>query len=234
MDWRHMGEILEAGHSAYSGLQNLCVWAKDNGAMSSFYRLQHEFVFVWKAGEARHLNTVQLGKTGRYPPNIWSYRRATKTGQNAELAMHPTVKPVTMIMDAIKDTFQALKDRARSVWRLWLHAHRGVGGRACGCGLLAAQARLGAGAALSEPEQLSSTVAPQIVRSLADAPTVIRHIQKAKLVRPHRGDVVKGGSQSCGVVRRCSVLPTRARKKRQRTGHGEELSRSTDYGFGQK
>lgn len=36
--------------------------------------------------------------------NVWHYRGATKTGADAELAMHPTVKPVTMIMDAIKDT----------------------------------------------------------------------------------------------------------------------------------
>lgn len=104
MDWRHMGEMLEAGHGMYSSLQNLCIWAKDNGGMGSFYRSQHELVFVWKVGEAPHLNTVQLGKNGRYRTNVWNYRGATKTGADAELAMHPTVKPVTMIMDAIKDT----------------------------------------------------------------------------------------------------------------------------------
>ncbi|WP_342029341.1 site-specific DNA-methyltransferase [Sphingomonas sp. CFBP 13720] len=104
MDWRHMGEMLEAGHEVYSGLQNLCVWSKDNGGMGSFYRSQHELVFVWKVGEAPHLNTVQLGRNGRYRTNIWNYRGATKTGRDAELAMHPTVKPVPMIMDAIKDT----------------------------------------------------------------------------------------------------------------------------------
>jgi DNA modification methylase len=104
MDWRHMGEMLDAGHKVYSGLQNLCAWVKDNGGMGSFYRSQHELVFVWKVGEAPHLNTVQLGKNGRYRTNVWQYRGATKTGRDAELALHPTVKPVTMIMDAIKDT----------------------------------------------------------------------------------------------------------------------------------
>ena len=104
MDWRHMGEMLGAGHSVYSGLQNLCTWVKDNGGMGSFYRSQHELVFVWKVGDAPHLNTVQLGKNGRYRTNVWHYRGATKTGPDAELALHPTVKPVTMIMDAIKDT----------------------------------------------------------------------------------------------------------------------------------
>ncbi len=104
MDWRHMREMLMAGHAVYSGLQNLCVWVKDNGGMGSFYRSQHELVFVWKVGEAPHLNNVQLGKNGRYRTNAWHYRGATKTGADAELALHPTVKPVTMIIDAIKDT----------------------------------------------------------------------------------------------------------------------------------
>ena len=103
MDWRHMSEMLEAGEVVYSGLQNMCVWAKDNAGMGSFYRSQHELVFVWKVGTEPHLNTVELGKNGRYRTNVWNYRGASKTGSNAELAMHPTVKPVPMIMDAIKD-----------------------------------------------------------------------------------------------------------------------------------
>jgi DNA modification methylase len=104
MDWRHMGEMLEAGEAAYSGLQNMCVWVKDNAGMGSFFRSQHELVFVWKVGTDPHLNTVELGKNGRYRTNVWSYRGASKTGANSDLAMHPTVKPVPMIMDAIKDT----------------------------------------------------------------------------------------------------------------------------------
>lgn len=104
MDWRHLREMLDAGHAVYSGLQNMCVWAKDNGGMGSFYRSQHELVFVWKCGTAPHLNTVELGKNGRYRTNVWNYRGASKTGPNADLAMHPTVKPVPMIIDAIKDT----------------------------------------------------------------------------------------------------------------------------------
>jgi len=103
MDWRHMTEMMEAGESVYSELKNLCVWSKDNGGMGSFYRSRHELVFVWKVGEAPHLNTVELGRNGRYRTNVWEYRGATKTGANAELAMHPTVKPVPLVIDAIKD-----------------------------------------------------------------------------------------------------------------------------------
>jgi DNA modification methylase len=103
MDWRHMGEMLEAGESVYSDLKNLCVWTKDNGGMGTFYRSKHELVFVWKVGDGHHLNNVELGKNGRYRTNVWEYRGASKTGADAELAMHPTVKPVPMIVDAIKD-----------------------------------------------------------------------------------------------------------------------------------
>lgn len=103
MDWRHINEMMKAGEAAYSELKNVCVWAKDNGGMGSFYRSQHEFVFVWKVGTAPHLNNVELGKNGRYRTNVWDYRAATKTGRNAELSLHPTVKPVAMVADAIKD-----------------------------------------------------------------------------------------------------------------------------------
>lgn len=104
MDWRHVEEMMKAGRAVYAELKNICIWSKDNAGMGSFYRSQHELVFVWKVGTAPHLNTVELGKNGRYRTNIWNYRAATKTGADAELAMHPTVKPVPMIMDAIKDT----------------------------------------------------------------------------------------------------------------------------------
>ncbi len=104
MDWRHMSEMLEAGEAAYSELKNTCVWVKENAGMGSFFRSQHELVFVWKVGTEPHLNTVELGKNGRYRTNVWNYPAASKTGANSDLAMHPTVKPVPMIMDAIKDT----------------------------------------------------------------------------------------------------------------------------------
>ncbi|MFC7543711.1 site-specific DNA-methyltransferase [Siccirubricoccus deserti] len=105
MDWRHAGEMLEAGGAAYTELKNLCVWAKDNGGMGSLYRSQHELVFVWKSGTAPHVNTVELGKHGRYRTNLWTYAgvNTLKRDRMAELAMHPTVKPVALISDAIKD-----------------------------------------------------------------------------------------------------------------------------------
>ena len=105
MDWRHMGEMLAAGHAVYDELKNLIVWAKDNGGMGTFYRSRHELIFAFKKGELPHLNSFELGQHGRYRTNVWQYRgvNTVRKGRMEELAMHPTVKPVQMIVDAIKD-----------------------------------------------------------------------------------------------------------------------------------
>ena len=105
MDWRHAKEILAAGAVGYSELKNLCVWSKSNGGMGSLYRSAHELVFVFKSGKAPHINNVELGKNGRYRTNVWSYAGANSFGANRdeELAMHPTVKPVALVADAILD-----------------------------------------------------------------------------------------------------------------------------------
>ena len=105
MDWRHIGEVLEAAEGVYSELLNLCVWAKTNGGMGSFYRSQHELVFVYHSGRGGHVNNVELGKHGRNRTNVWSYAGVNTFSANRDkdLAMHPTVKPVALAADAIKD-----------------------------------------------------------------------------------------------------------------------------------
>ena len=105
MDWRHIGELLEAGEKAYAELKNLVVWNKDNGGMGTFYRSKHELVFVFKNGTAAHINNFGLGDKGRYRTNVWDYAgvNSLKKGRDEELAMHPTVKPVAMVADAIRD-----------------------------------------------------------------------------------------------------------------------------------
>ncbi len=105
MDWRHMGELLKAGQAVFSELKNLCVWNKNNGGMGSFYRHQVEFVHVFKHGRAPHVNTIELGRHGRYRTTLWTYAGVNtfRAGRMDELAMHPTVKPVALVADAIKD-----------------------------------------------------------------------------------------------------------------------------------
>jgi ParB-like chromosome segregation protein Spo0J len=105
MDWRHMRELLDAGEKVFTDLKNLCVWNKTNGGMGSFYRSKHELVFVFKVGNAPHTNSFGLGETGRYRTNVWDYAGISSLGakRTEELAMHPTVKPVQLIADAIRD-----------------------------------------------------------------------------------------------------------------------------------
>ncbi|MDH3668976.1 MAG: site-specific DNA-methyltransferase [Paracoccaceae bacterium] len=105
MDWRHVGAVMAAASGIYSKLKNLIVWVKDNGGMGSFYRSRHELIFAYKVGDAPHINSFELGQHGRYRTNVWQYRgvNTLKAGRMDELAMHPTVKPVQMIADAIKD-----------------------------------------------------------------------------------------------------------------------------------
>ena len=105
MDWRHMTELLAAGGKTYSELKNLCVWSKTNGGMGSLYRSQHELVFVYKVGTAPHINNVELGRYGRYRTNVWTHPGINSFGENRDddLALHPTVKPVKLVADAILD-----------------------------------------------------------------------------------------------------------------------------------
>ena len=105
MDWRHMGELLEAGEASFTQLKNLVVWNKTNGGMGAFYRSKHELIFVFKQGDGAHTNSFGLGETGRYRTNVWDYAgiSSISAGRADELAMHPTVKPVALIADALRD-----------------------------------------------------------------------------------------------------------------------------------
>lgn len=103
MDWRHMGELMSAG-SVYSELKNLVIWSKTNAGMGTFYRSQHELIFVYKVGKAAHTNTFGLGEKGRYRTNVWTYPGVNAFGKGQkDLELHPTVKPVALVADAIKD-----------------------------------------------------------------------------------------------------------------------------------
>ena len=102
MDWRHVAELSEAGRTVFNELKNICVWNKTNGGMGTFYRSKHEFVFVFKIGDAPHLNTFGLGETGRHRTNVWDYPgvNSPHAGRSSELEMHPTV---ALVKDAILD-----------------------------------------------------------------------------------------------------------------------------------
>lgn len=102
MDWRHLEEISQAGH-IYDELKNVCVWNKSNAGMGSLYRSKHELVFVFKNGTVPHINNVELGSNGRYRTNVWDYAGVNSFKNRQLLKLHPTVKPVELIWDAILD-----------------------------------------------------------------------------------------------------------------------------------
>lgn len=108
MDWRSAAELIAAGKQNYDEFLNMCVWVKDNGGMGSFYRSQHELVMVFRKGKGPHRNNVQLGQFGRYRTNVWQYpgihTLSKQSGEGNLLALHPTVKPVAMVADAILDS----------------------------------------------------------------------------------------------------------------------------------
>jgi DNA modification methylase len=104
IDWRHVGELTAAGHNAYGKMLNLIVWDKGVGGQGSFYRSQHELIGVFRVGENRHLNNVELGRYGRSRSNVWRYPGANSFRAGREdLTAHPTVKPVALVADVMKD-----------------------------------------------------------------------------------------------------------------------------------
>ncbi len=104
MDWRHLPEMVQAV-AQYAEFKNLICWNKQVGGIGSFYRSQHELVFVMKNGKAKHINNFGLGEKGRHRTNVWNYQGLSgwTPDRKSELAMHPTVKPLPMIVDAVKD-----------------------------------------------------------------------------------------------------------------------------------
>lgn len=110
MDRRHAPELLHAGIQHYTAFKNLCVWVKDRPGMGTFYRSQHELVFVFKHGDASHRNHFELGQHGRLRTNVWNYpsiRNGHDEGDDPNrdgvLKLHPTIKPVSLLADAIRD-----------------------------------------------------------------------------------------------------------------------------------
>jgi DNA modification methylase len=105
MDWRHIDDLSAAAEEVYSSLLNVCVWNKSNAGMGSLYRSKHELVFVYKVGSATHFNAVELGKHGRNRTNVWDYASVNSMAgsRREDLALHPTVKPVALVADALQD-----------------------------------------------------------------------------------------------------------------------------------
>jgi DNA modification methylase len=104
-DWRHIADLIEVSRPVYSAMVNLAVWAKSTAGQGSYYRSQHELIGIFRVGEEPHLNNIELGRHGRSRSNLWSYPGVNtfRRDRMAELRLHPTVKPVNLVVDAIRD-----------------------------------------------------------------------------------------------------------------------------------
>ena len=105
IDWRHLHELEGVCRRYFTDQLNLCIWSKTNGGMGSLYRSQHELVLVYKNGTASHINNIHLGKYGRNRTNVWTYEgvNTVNPDRRGDLELHPTVKPVALVADAIRD-----------------------------------------------------------------------------------------------------------------------------------
>ena len=105
MDWTHLNDLLVAGREVYAELKTIAVWVKSAARMGSLYRSQHELICVFESGTGRHTNNIELGKNGRNRTNVWQYDSASTQARkgNTVLELHPTVKPVQLVMDALLD-----------------------------------------------------------------------------------------------------------------------------------
>jgi DNA modification methylase len=105
MDWRHLHELLSAALPLYSEWKNLLVWNKSNAGQGSFYRSKHELIAVFKSGAGPHSNNFRLGGQGRYRTNVLDYPSVNSLdpARRGDLELHPTVKPIALIADLIRD-----------------------------------------------------------------------------------------------------------------------------------
>jgi DNA modification methylase len=105
IDWRHLLELLSSAIPLYTEWKNLLVWNKHNGGLGSFYRSKHELIAVFKSGTKPHINNFGLGARGRYRTNVLDYPGVNSfhPARKGDLELHPTVKPVALIADLIRD-----------------------------------------------------------------------------------------------------------------------------------
>src|SRR6516164_10670849 len=105
MDWRHLHELLGAALPLYSEWKDLLVWNKTSAGQGSFYRSKHELIAVFKYGTGLHINNFGLGGQGRYRTNVLDYPSVNSLhpARHGELELHPTVKPIALIADLIRD-----------------------------------------------------------------------------------------------------------------------------------
>jgi DNA modification methylase len=105
IDWCHVQILLQVCQGHGLALRNICVWNKTTPGQGSFYRSAHELVVVCQIPGGKAINNIELGRHGRNRTNVWSFPGVNTflNGENDDLSLHPMVKAIAMIAEAIKD-----------------------------------------------------------------------------------------------------------------------------------
>jgi DNA modification methylase len=105
IDWRRIMEMTVAGRACEMPLFQIITWLKSNARPNGIYRNASEFIAVFRSGKNDPLDNVELGRRGRNRTNVWNYPSVGTFGKrrNYPLAPHPTIKPVAMIADILRD-----------------------------------------------------------------------------------------------------------------------------------
>jgi DNA modification methylase len=102
IDWRNILPLLTATKH-YEKFKSLIVWNKCNGGLGNFYRNQYELIFVFQKGNGKFTQNFSFKN---YRTNLWSYHGQSVFGFDKKQGIdrvHPTMKPVKLVIDAIKD-----------------------------------------------------------------------------------------------------------------------------------
>ena len=105
IDWCGYPALVAAAVQLGLAPLDLIVWAKANADAGNLYRSQHEFLPLFKKGDAPHINNVERRKNGRQRSNVWTYPGAYGPASEGRKGRqhHPIVKPVAMLEDALLD-----------------------------------------------------------------------------------------------------------------------------------
>ena len=105
MDWRHMDDVSAVGRRDLRRAPEPLRLEQDQCRNGLALPLQARAGVRLPGRDAPHLNTVELGRHGRNRTNVWDYASVNSLAgsRREDLALHPTVKPVALVADAIQD-----------------------------------------------------------------------------------------------------------------------------------
>ena len=89
MDWRHVPELLAAAAPVYDMPKQLAVWVKDNAGMGTFYRSQHELIFVFKVAALPTSTTLAWVNAGVTEPTFGNIRAPRPKARTATGCWRP-------------------------------------------------------------------------------------------------------------------------------------------------